>query len=63
MTERTGNVYENKGSALHSLERSGDFAENTGSYEFEAGMSLKRKDVGWGKNRIQDPGVRSQKRR
>jgi hypothetical protein len=54
MTERTGNVYENKGSALHSLERSGDF---------EAGMSLKRKDVGWGKNRIQDPGVRSQKRR
>ncbi len=39
--ERRGNVYENKGSAFHSLRQSGNFIENTSSYEFMAGMLLK----------------------
>jgi hypothetical protein len=33
LKEGSGNVYGNKGSALHSLERSGNSIENTGSYE------------------------------
>jgi hypothetical protein len=43
MQEQRGNVYENKGSALHSPRQSGNIIENTGSYEFKAGMLLKRK--------------------
>jgi hypothetical protein len=43
MTDRRGNVYENKGSAFHSPRQSGNVTENTGSYEFKAGMLLKRK--------------------
>jgi hypothetical protein len=43
--ERRGNVYENKGSALHSPQQSGNVIENTGSYEFKAGMLLKKQVV------------------
>jgi hypothetical protein len=45
MTERCGNVYENKGQAFSSPERSGNIAENKGSYAQNAGMLLKRKGV------------------
>jgi hypothetical protein len=39
--ERSGNVYENKGSAFHSPEQGGNVVENKDGYEFEAGMLLK----------------------
>jgi hypothetical protein len=48
MTERSGNVYENKGSAFHGPQQRTNVIENTGSYEFKAGMLLKRNDVGGG---------------
>jgi hypothetical protein len=32
LTERTGNVYENKGSAFHERERRGNVYENKGAY-------------------------------
>jgi hypothetical protein len=41
--DRCGNLYENKGSAFHSPQESGNIIENTGSYEAKAGMLLKRK--------------------
>ena len=43
--ERSGNVYENKGSGLHRRERSGNVIENKGSYALKAGMLLKRQVV------------------
>jgi hypothetical protein len=45
MRERRRNVYENKGPAFHSPEQSANVTENTGSYEFKQGMSLKRNDI------------------
>jgi hypothetical protein len=62
LKERSGNVYENKGSAFHTPEQSGDIIENAGSYESNAVILLKRKDVSLGKPgfRSQDSGVRSQ---
>jgi hypothetical protein len=41
--ERSGNVYENKGSPLENRERSGNVIENKGSYEQDAGMLLKQR--------------------
>ena len=46
MTERRGNVYENKGPAWKGQGRSGNVVENKGSYALKAGMFVKRKDVG-----------------
>jgi hypothetical protein len=43
MQERSGNLYENKGSGLRGPERSGNLIEKKDSYEFMAGMSLKIK--------------------
>jgi hypothetical protein len=48
MTERSGNIYENKGSALHCPGQSWNVIENTGSYELKAKMLLKRNDVAGG---------------
>ncbi|MGO8736573.1 MAG: hypothetical protein ACLQVM_27700 [Terriglobia bacterium] len=45
MTERHGNVYENKGSAFKTPHRSGNVKENKGCYAFDTGMLLKRKVV------------------
>jgi hypothetical protein len=45
LTERSGNVYENKGSLWKTRERSGNVYENTGSYPLKVGMLLKRKAV------------------
>ncbi len=61
LKERRWNVYENKGSALHSPERSPNVIENTSSYEFIAGILLKRKDEQRDSGfRIRDSGVGSQ---
>jgi hypothetical protein len=46
LSERCGNVAENKGSSLENRKRSGNPAEKKGSYAFKAGMSLKRMAVG-----------------
>jgi hypothetical protein len=43
--ERSGNVYENKGSVFHSPRQSGNVTENKDTYEFKAGMLLKGKVV------------------
>jgi hypothetical protein len=51
LTERRGNLYENKGLAFNSLGLSGNVIESKGTYASKAGMLLKR-------SRIQDPGVR-----
>ena len=37
-TERTGNVYENKGPLWKTWERPGNVYENKGSYPFDPGM-------------------------
>ena len=39
-TERTGNVYENKGGLWKKLERTGNVIENKGSYAMNPGMLL-----------------------
>jgi hypothetical protein len=57
-SERSGNVYENKGSAFHERERSGNLTENKGTCALKAGMSLKTNGLGW---EVQESGVRSQK--
>jgi hypothetical protein len=46
MQERGGNVYENKGPGFHSPAQSGNVIENKDTYEFKAGMLLRRKVVG-----------------
>jgi hypothetical protein len=46
MKERSGNVYENKGSAFHSPKESGNVIENKDSYVLKAGMLLKTQHVG-----------------
>ena len=60
MNEQRGNVYENKGSLWKTCQRSRNVIENKDSYALEAGMSLKRKEVGgrWAKAgfRCQVPG-------
>jgi hypothetical protein len=43
MNERTGNVYENKGSLWKTRERSWNVCENKGTYPLMAGMLLKIK--------------------
>ena len=43
--ERSGNVYENKGSVFHGRERSGNVIENKDSYSLKAGMLLKKQHV------------------
>ncbi len=45
MNEQCANVIENKGPAFSSPGRSGNVTENTGGYEFRAGMLSKGKDV------------------
>ena len=45
MNERSGNVYENKGSAFETRERRGNVTENKGSYALKAGMSLKTRQL------------------
>jgi len=42
MSDRCGDVYENKGSAFHERCQSGNVAENKGSCALKAGMLLKR---------------------
>jgi hypothetical protein len=60
MNDRCGDVYENKGPLWKTGRQSGNVIENKGTYEFKAGMLLKRKEVGggryvvcgrWGKSR------------
>ena len=46
MQEQSGNVYENKGPGFHGPTKSGNVIENKDTYEFKAGMLLKRKVVG-----------------
>ena len=46
MSEQSGNVYENKGSAFQSPLQSGNVIENKGSYASKAGMLLKTKGLG-----------------
>jgi hypothetical protein len=41
LQERTGNVYENKGSVRKEWERSGNVIENKSTYTFLEGMLLK----------------------
>jgi hypothetical protein len=69
MKERRGNVYENKGLALSSPERSGNAVENAGSYAMKAGILLKIQAVrlrwlaigaGRATSRYQVSGARSQ---
>jgi hypothetical protein len=38
LTERSANVYENKGSAFSGLDQGGNVIENKGSYTLKAGM-------------------------
>jgi aspartate carbamoyltransferase regulatory subunit len=38
LKDRSGNIYENKGSAFHSPGQSGNVIENTGSYALKAAM-------------------------
>jgi hypothetical protein len=45
MTERSGNVPENKGSGSGSRERSGDVIENESTYPQDGGILLKTKSV------------------
>jgi hypothetical protein len=45
LTERCGNVYENKGPLLTNLERSWNVLENKGTYTFKAGMLMKTNDL------------------
>jgi hypothetical protein len=45
LQERTGNVYENKGSAYKDWERSGNVIENKGTYTFAGAMLLKIKKL------------------
>jgi hypothetical protein len=42
MNELSGDVYENKGSAVHGRPQSGNVIENKGSYALKAGILLKR---------------------
>jgi len=59
LTERSGDVIENKGSAFQGRWQSRNVVENTGIYALKAGMLLKIQVVSrWGKNRIQDAGFR-----
>jgi len=57
MRERRGNVHENKGSGFRRPVRGGNVAENKDTYEFMAGMLLKRKEgrgfTGCGKRRFE----------
>ena len=46
MKERRGNVYENKGPLWKTGWQIGNVIENTGTYEFKAGMLLKRNEIG-----------------
>jgi hypothetical protein len=46
VNELSGDVYENKGPLLKEWARSGNVAENKGSYALKAGMLLKTKEVG-----------------
>ena len=43
--EVSGNVYENKGSAINRRRQSANVIENKGSYALKAGMLLKKKVV------------------
>jgi hypothetical protein len=45
MKERSWNVYENKGSVIHSSMESGNVVENKYSYALKAGMLLKTQHV------------------
>ena len=45
LTERSGNVYENKGTVLKAWGRSGNVHENKGTYPVEPGMLLKTQVV------------------
>ena len=45
LTERSGNVYENKGSLCKTWKRGGNVIENKGSYEFNPVMLLKGNDL------------------
>jgi hypothetical protein len=45
VNEQPGNLYENKGPAFSSTDRSGNVTENKGSYALKAGMLLKRQVV------------------
>jgi hypothetical protein len=45
LSERTGNVYENKGPLWKTSERSGNVIENKGTYEYSRGMLLKKKEL------------------
>jgi hypothetical protein len=45
LKERSGNVFENKGSAFHRPSQSGNIIENKGSYASKAEMLLKIKVV------------------
>jgi hypothetical protein len=45
LTERRGNVYENKGPELKNQEQSRNLYENAGAYSRKARMLLKRKTV------------------
>jgi hypothetical protein len=46
LTERRGDLYENKGADFGSLGISGNVVENKGSYALKAGMLLKTQAVG-----------------
>jgi len=45
MTDRSGNVYENKGLVFHSPMESGNVIENKDSYQLRAGILLKTQHV------------------
>jgi len=45
MTDRRGNVVENKGQGLEATGRDGNVIENKGSYALKAGMLLKIKEL------------------
>ena len=76
MNERSGDAYENKGSAVHGRPQSGNVTENKGSYASKVGILLKihglggrcqtvdgmSQEVGGGRTgfTIQDSGFRSQ---
>jgi hypothetical protein len=45
LNERSGNVYENKGTLWRRRDRSGNVFENKYTYPLNPGMFLKRKDV------------------
>ena len=46
MNDRRGNVYENKGPQWKTCARGWNVIENKDSYALEAGISLKRKELG-----------------